>query len=84
MRDLDAVRGDLEKALRRRTDEREATAGRGRARFERLVTALRPLSEPQERVLSAISLIARHSLPPVREGLFALSTTSTPRVITLA
>ncbi len=72
LRDLDAVRGDLEKALRRRGDEREALAGRGRARFERLLHALRPLGEPQERVLSPVSLVARHGVEALRKGLLAL------------
>ena len=84
VRDLDAVRGDLEKALRRRGDEREARAGRGRARFERLRHALRPLDEPQERVLSPISLVARHGVEEFRRGLLALDPSAPPGVFRLS
>ena len=71
-RELDAVRESLERAARRRADEREATLGRGRARFERLTHLLRPLGESQERVLSPISCIARHGVEAVREAALSL------------
>lgn len=84
LRDLDAVRGDLEKAMRRRGDERAALAGRGRARFERLVHALRPLGEPQERVLSPVSLVARHGVEALRGGLATLDPSAPPAVFRLS
>lgn len=86
-RDLVAVRAELERALRRRRDELETAAGRGRARLSRLTSLLRPLGEPQERVLCAVSLIARHGLEPLREALLRLEVpagpASDPVVVTL-
>ena len=78
-----AVRGGIEKARARRRDEREVLLGRGRARYERLVNALRPLGEPQERVLSPISLIARHGVTALREGLASLDPTGPAQTVRL-
>ena len=71
-RELEAARVAVERARARRRDELETARGRGRARYERLVNALRPLGEPQERVLSPISLIARHGVEALRDGLATL------------
>lgn len=82
-RDLDAVRGGIERARARRRDECDALLGRGKARYERLVNALRPMGEPQERVLSPLSLIARHGVGALREGLRSLDAAGPTRVIRL-
>lgn len=50
----------------------EADAGVGRGRLERLHAALLPGGAPQERWLSPLSLIARHGLDAVREGLLSI------------
>jgi len=50
----------------------EADAGTGRARWERLMADLRPRGRPQARVLSPLSLVARHGLEAVRAGLLAM------------
>jgi bacillithiol biosynthesis cysteine-adding enzyme BshC len=49
-----------------------ADAGVGRARWERLMSWLRPTGRPQERVLSPLALVARHGLEAVRAGLLSL------------
>ena len=61
----------------------EATAGRGRARFERLTHLLRPLGEPQERVLSPISWVARHGIDAVRAAAFSLEPGVPTRTVVL-
>ncbi len=50
----------------------EADAGVGRARWERMLSLLRPLGKPQDRVLNPWSLAARHGVEAVREGLAQL------------
>jgi len=50
----------------------EADAGVGRARWERMLSLLRPLGKPQERQLSPYALVARHGFEAVRQGLAAL------------
>lgn len=82
-RDLEAVRGGIERARAHRRDEREALLGRGKARYERLVNALRPIGEPQERVLSPLSLIARHGVGALGDGLNSLGSADGARVIRL-
>lgn len=77
-----AVQG-LEKALRGHRDEREARAGRGRARFDRALAAVRPLGEPQERVLSPLSIVARHGVEGFRAGLATLGGPGTHCIVRL-
>jgi uncharacterized protein YllA (UPF0747 family) len=62
---LDAAEKNWRKVL-------EEKGGRDLSRFRRAATFVRPKGEPQERVLSPVSLIARLGLPAVREGLAAL------------
>lgn len=46
--------------------------GVDRSRWRRAATVLRPGGAPQERVLSPISIVARHGVEALREGLLAL------------
>ncbi len=62
----------LDKALPGLRAAFQADAGVGRGRFDRMQDLVRPAGRPQERWLSPFSLIARHGLMPVREGLLAL------------
>ena len=50
----------------------EERGGRDLARFRRAATLLRPKGEPQERVLSPLSLVARIGLAELRAGLASL------------
>lgn len=86
-RELEALGGQTRDALRR-LEARLAAAfdkawpgvakaaaadlGVGRHRLQRLRAAVRPADKPQERVLSPLSLIARHGLDAVRTGLLSL------------
>jgi bacillithiol biosynthesis cysteine-adding enzyme BshC len=71
-RALGRVHDDVERLLRDRRRALEDLAGRGLARYERLLGYLRPGGEPQERVLSPISLVARHGVEAVRGALAGL------------
>ena len=51
---------DLERLAVRLDDARQDEAGVGRKRFERLMTALRPRGQPQERTLSLFPFLLRH------------------------
>jgi hypothetical protein len=50
-------------------------AGRLSSRVARAVELLRPRGQPQERVLSPLSLVARHGVDALRRGLAELSAT---------
>ncbi len=50
----------------------EADAGVGRARWARMLNLIQPTGKPQDRVLSPLSLIARHGVDAVRQGLASL------------
>jgi bacillithiol biosynthesis cysteine-adding enzyme BshC len=69
---LDALAGQAGKAAERLADLEEERLGRGRARLERARAALLPRGRPQERVLSPVSLVARHGVMALREGLGAM------------
>jgi uncharacterized protein YllA (UPF0747 family) len=69
---VEQLRARLDKALPGLRAAFQADAGVGRGRFDRMQDLLRPAGRPQERWLSPLSLIARHGLSPVREGLLAL------------
>ena len=49
-----------------------ADAGRGPAQWARLQDVLRPRNRPQDRVLSPLSLVARHGVSAIRAGLAKL------------
>jgi uncharacterized protein YllA (UPF0747 family) len=62
----------IDRAWREVVEEREVASGRGRARWARAVASLAPSGGPQERTLSPLSLVARHGLDVLREGLASL------------
>ena len=82
-RGLPAVEAELRRAIDRQHEEREARAGRGRARVERALVALRPKGQPQERVLSPLSLVARHGVEALRSGLSRLAPGTPPATLDL-
>ena len=82
-RALGAVERELGKAIRAHQDDREARAGRGRGRFDRALASIRPKGEPQERVLSPISLVARYGVDALRAGLAGLSCDAPAQVLPL-
>ena len=82
-RALGPVERELDKAIKAHRDDREARAGRGRGRFERALSAVRPKGQPQERILSPVSLVARHGLDALRAGLDTLRCDAPHRVLTV-
>jgi hypothetical protein len=83
-RALVPVDRDLARALEAHRAWREARQGRGRARYERALGVLRPKGQPQERVLCALSLVARHGIAAIRAGLEALAPGAPHRIVPLA
>ena len=71
-RALDRLRAAWEKAAPGVRAAFQADEGVGRARWQRAVDLLVPRGRPQERLLSPLSLIARHGVEPVRQGLTLL------------
>jgi uncharacterized protein YllA (UPF0747 family) len=69
---LRAALRELEKAAAARSADADEREGRGRARWERALAILRPRGMPQERVLCAAALVARHGLEAVEAGLSSL------------
>jgi len=73
---LARARGRLEDAWRKAARDLEAAAARdagvGARRWARLRNVLRPRGRPQERALSAVSLVARLGPEALREGLDGL------------
>jgi hypothetical protein len=69
---LGSLAEHAERAGRRLGAIDEGRRGVGRSRFERAKGALLPRGRPQERVLSPVSIVARHGVDRLREGLALL------------
>lgn len=71
-RALERVRGTWAKAASRVRAGFDADVGRGPAQWARMMDVLHPRNRPQDRVLSPLSLVARHGVASIREGLLKL------------
>ena len=69
---LRAAAKRLDEAAAARHAESEERAGRGRARWERAMTLVRPRGLPQERVLATVAVAARYGAADLAAGLRAL------------
>jgi bacillithiol biosynthesis cysteine-adding enzyme BshC len=69
---LSSLAEHADRAGRRLGEIDEQRRGLGRSRFERARASLLPRGRPQERVLSPVSIVARHGVERLREGLALL------------